>query len=260
MRRAVVTGASSGIGAAFARRYAADGHAVTLVARRADALDRVAAEIRAAGGTAEALVADLATEAGLAALAAAARDADALVLNAGVTLAAAVGTTDADTRDRLARLLATGVARTCEAVVPHMVARGGGDVVVVSSIAAFAPMRKSALYAAAKAYAAAYARSLALEVGPRGVRVCVVCPGYVRTAIHEEAGLGHLRRRVPSWLWCDPEDVVNAGLRALARGRTLAVPGFPYRMARPWLASGVVQATWRRLARRDVCGEREIVA
>ncbi len=260
MRRAVVTGASSGIGAAFARRYAAEGCLVTLVARRADALDRVAAEIRAAGGAAEVLVADLATEAGLAALADAARDADVLVLNAGVTLAAAVGTTDADTQDRLARLLATGVARTCEAVVPHMVARGGGDVVVVSSIAAFAPMRKSALYAAAKAYAAAYARSLALEAGPSGVRVCVVCPGYVRTAIHEEAGLGHLRRRVPSWLWCDPEDVVNAGLRALARGRTLAVPGLVYRVARPWLASAAVQATWRRLARRDIRGEREVVA
>lgn len=251
-RRAVVTGASSGIGEAFARRYAAAGCAVTLVARRADALARVAGEIRAAGGVADVLVADLATDDGLAALAAAARGADALVLNAGVTRAAPVGTTDAAAQAGLATLLATGVSRTCEAVVPGMVARGRGDVVVVSSIGAYAPMRTSALYAAAKAYAAAYARSLALEVAPRGVRVCAVCPGYVRTAIHDAAGLGHLRRRIPSWLWCDPDDVVDAAMRGLARGRAVAIPGLAYRVARPWLGSGVAQSTWRRLARRGI--------
>jgi len=257
VRRVVVTGASSGIGEAFARRYAAEGCHVTVLARRADELARVAGEIRAAGGAADVLVADLATGDGLAALAEAGREADVLVLNAGITLAAPVGATDATVQDRLATLLATGVSRTCEAVVPHMIARGAGDVVVVSSIAAYAPMRKSALYAASKAYAAAYARSLALEAGPRGVRVCAVCPGYVRTAIHDAAGLGHLRRRVPAWLWCDPDDVVDAALRGLARGRSLVVPGLAYRLARPWLASGVVQAAWRRLARRGIRGRRE---
>ena len=237
-----MTGASSGIGEAFARRLAAEGCAVTLVARRAERLAAVAGGIRAAGGDAEVLVADLATEAGLAALADAARGADVLVLNAGTTPTAA--------QERLAVLLATGVSRTCEAAVPAMVARGSGDVVIVASIAAFAPMRKSALYAAAKAYAVHYARSLALEVGPRGVRVCAVCPGYVRTGIHEAAGLGHLRRRVPGWLWCDPEDVADAAMRGLARGRTVVVTGLAYRAARPFLASGPVQMTWRRLTRR----------
>lgn len=245
-----MTGASSGIGEAFARRLAAEGCAVTLVARRAERLAAVAGGIRAAGGDAEVLVADLATEAGLAALADAARGADVLVLNAGITLAAAVGTTPPAAQERLAVLLATGVSRTCEAAVPAMVARGSGDVVIVASIAAFAPMRKSALYAAAKAYAVHYARSLALEVGTRGVRVCAVCPGYVRTGIHEAAGLGHLRRRVPGWLWCDPEDVADAAMRGLARGRTVVVTGLAYRAARPFLASGPVQMTWRRLTRR----------
>jgi len=254
-RRAVVTGASSGIGEAFARRYAAAGYAVTLVARRADELARVADEIGVGGGGAagaDVLVADLATDDGLAALASVARDAEALVLNAGITRAAAVGTTDGATQERMARLLATGVSRTCEAVVPAMVSRGRGEVVIVSSIGAYAPMRKSALYAAAKAYAAAYARSLALEVAPRGVRVCAVCPGYVRTAIHDAAGLAHLRRRIPSWLWCDPDDVVDATMRGLARGRTMVVPGLAYRVARPWLGSSIVQSAWRRLSRRGI--------
>lgn len=252
-RRAVVTGASSGIGEAFARRYAAAGYAVTLVARRADELARVADEIGAGGGgAADLLVADLATDDGLAALASVARDAEVLVLNAGITRAAAVGTTDGATQERMARLLATGVSRTCEAVVPAMVSRGRGEVVIVSSIGAYAPMRKSALYAAAKAYAAAYARSLALEVAPRGVRVCAVCPGYVRTAIHDAAGLAHLRLRIPSWLWCDPDDVVDATMRGLARGRTMVVPGLAYRVARPWLGSSILQSAWRRLSRRGI--------
>ena len=131
-----------------------------------------------------------------------------------------------------------------------MVARGSGDVVVVSSIAAFTPMRKSAPYAASKSFATAYARSLALEVKDHGVRVVAVCPGYVHTDLHRRAGLDHLTRRVPGWMWLQPEDVVNSTTRALDRGRTVVVPGLAYRLVRPFLSSTVTQAVWRRLTRR----------
>ena len=83
------------------------------------------------------------------------------------------------------------VVEVCEAIVPKMMQRKMGSFVIVSSIAAFTPMPKSALYAAAKSYVTSYGRSLNLEVRKSGVRVCVVCPGYVRTELHQQAGLTH---------------------------------------------------------------------
>jgi short-subunit dehydrogenase len=120
----------------------------------------------------------------------------------------------------------------------------------VSSIAAFTPMRKAGPYAAAKSHATAYARSLALEVQDKGVRVVAVCPGYVRTDLHRRAGLEHLTRNVPDWMWLSPDDVVRETERALGRGQTVIVPGRVYRLVLPFLSSRVAQAGWRRLTRR----------
>jgi short-subunit dehydrogenase len=136
-------------------------------------------------------------------------------------------------------------------VVPRMVERGSGDVVIVSSIATFTPMRKAGPYAAAKTYATSYARSLALEVHGRGVRVVAVCPGYVRTDLHRRAGLDHLTKSVPGWMWLTPVDVVRATTRALRRGKTVVVPGLVYRIALPFLSSSTAQRLWRRITRRS---------
>lgn len=249
-KRALVTGASSGIGEVFALHYAERGHDVVLAARNETELARVAAACRGLGAEAEVVVVDLATATGVERLGAECGSVDILVANAGVTYAASVGTTDRDRLDSLTYLMATGVVRLCEIVVPRMVERGSGDVVVVSSIAAFTPMRKAGPYAAAKSYATAYARSLSLEVADKGVRVTAVCPGYVRTNLHERAGLGHLTRSVPGWLWMPASDVVRSAERALARGRSVVVPGRIYRLASPFLASATAQRVWRRLTRR----------
>jgi len=112
-------------------------------------------------------------------------------------------------------------------------------------------MRKAGPYAAAKTYATSYARSLALEVNIRGVRVVAVCPGYVRTDLHRRAGLDHLTKSVPGWMWLTPEDVVRATMRALGRGKTVVVPGLVYRIALPFLASSTAQRLWRRITRRS---------
>jgi len=122
--------------------------------------------------------------------------------------------------------------------------------VIVSSIAAFTPMRKAGPYAGAKSHVTAYARSLALEVGPRGVRVVAVCPGYVHTDLHRRAGLEHLSRRVPGWMWLSPDDVVHATSGALSRGKAVVVPGAVYRLVLPFLSSRPAQTVWRRLTRR----------
>ena len=95
-----------------------------------------------------------------------------------------------------------------------------------------------------------YGRSLNLEVRGSGVRVCVICPGYVRTELHQQAGLSHLRQRVPKWLWINSDDVVRAALSGLRKNKSVVVPGLVYRVARPLLGSRVAQAIWRRTTSR----------
>ena len=163
---------------------------------------------------------------------------------------ATIGTTNRDTLDEIAYLMSAGVVRLCEIIVPRMIAHGGGDVVIVSSIAAYTPMRKAGPYAAAKSHATAYAESLAMEVAEKGVRVLAVCPGYVRTELHGRAGLEHLTRNVPGWMWLSADDVVKATTRGLQRRKTVVVPGIVYRIVLPFLTSSLAQGIWRRLTRR----------
>ena len=247
---ALITGASSGIGREFALMLAQSGYDIVAVARRRELLESLASELQKFGAQTRVVVADLSTGAGVQSVIDAASDADFLVLNAGITRAARVGTTPSDQIVKLNTLLATGVVEVCEAIVPRMVQRKNGEVVIVSSIAAFTPMPKSALYAAAKTYVMSYGRSLNLEVRGFGVRVCVVCPGYVRTELHQQAGLSHLRQRVPKWLWINSDDVVRAALSGLRKNKSVVVPGLVYRVARPLLGARVAQAIWRRTTSR----------
>lgn len=246
----MITGASSGIGEAFALHHARLGDTVVLAGRDSVALEQVAARVTDLGAQAEIVTADLAQPDGVERLGSLAGDADVLIANAGVTHAGSIGSTDRDQLDRLAYLMSAGVVRLCEIVVPAMVTRGSGTVIVVSSIAAFTPMRKAAPYAAAKSHVTAYARSLAAEVEPKGVRVLSVCPGYVRTDLHRRAGLDHLSTTVPAWMWIEPGDVVTTTVKALRGTRHVVVPGLAYRLVRPFLASSVAQRTWSRLTRR----------
>ena len=229
---------------------AKNGYDIVAVARRRELLESLAVELQAFGAQTQVVVADLSTSVGVQSVIAVASDADFLVLNAGITRAARVGTTSGDEILKLNTLLATGVVELCEAIVPQMMQRKTGDVVIVSSIAAFTPMPKSGLYAAAKSYVMSYGRSLNLEVRGSGVRVCVVCPGYVRTDLHQQAGLTHLRARVPKWLWINSDDVVRAALSGLGNNKSVVVPGAIYRLARPFLGSWVAQTIWRRTTSR----------
>ena len=251
VKRVLITGAASGIGEAFVHWYANSASEIVLVGRNKSELDRVALDIRSRGVHAEVIVAVLSHKDGVESVGAQCGAVDVLVMNAGVTHAAKIGTTDRDQLDELAYLMSAGVVRLSEILVPHMVERGRGDVVIVSSVAAFTPMRKAGPYAAAKTYATSYAQSLSLEVKDKGVRVVAVCPGYVRTDLHRRAGLDHLTKSVPGWMWLTSEDVVRATTRALERGKTVVVPGSVYRIALPFLSSSTAQRLWRRITRRS---------
>ena len=249
-KRVLITGAASGIGEAFVYWYADNGNDLVLVGRNKSELDRVAFEVRSRDVHAEVIVADLAHKSGVESVGSQCGVIDVLVMNAGVTHAAKIGASDRDQLDELAYLMSAGVVRLSEILVPHMVERGRGDVVIVSSVAAFTPMRKAGPYAAAKTYATSYAQSLSLEVKDKGVRVVAVCPGYVRTDLHRRAGLDHLTKSVPGWMWLTPQDVVRATVRALDRGKIVVVPGLVYRMALPFLSSSFAQRLWQRITRR----------
>jgi len=223
---ALITGATAGIGAEFARRAAADGFSLVLVARDAERLASTAEALRRRYGvTAETLPADLATEEGIAAVEERlGRGVDLLVNNAGFGLRA--GFLDAPVADelRMLRVHCEAVLRLTRAALPYMVGKGRGAVINVSSVAAFFPR---GTYSASKAWVVSFSEAAATEVAGSGVRVMALCPGFVRTEFHQRAGMNV--SAIPSFLWLNAERVVDEAMRDLALGRWVSVPTLRYK-------------------------------
>ncbi|HOX45092.1 MAG TPA: SDR family NAD(P)-dependent oxidoreductase [Myxococcota bacterium] len=221
---ALVTGASSGIGAAYARALAARGCDLVLVARRGERLEALGAELGAAHGVvAEPLVADLATEAGLAKVErrAAASPAPAwLVHAAGFATRGAFHEVDpAKIRAQL-RVHVETAQRLCRVSVPGMLAAGQGSLVLVSSLASFMTSKHYVSYAATKAYLNTLAEGLTIELRGTGLRVQALCPGLTRTGFLETDEYKDFKYdKVPAWAWMSAEAVVAESLAALDRGR-----------------------------------------
>jgi uncharacterized protein len=224
---ALVTGATSGIGAEFARQLAASGHDLVLVARDESRLSSVSERLRATGVTCEVVVADLVASDGLEAVehrvADAARPIDLLVNSAGIVLPTSFLKSSVDDEEAMLRVLVLSVLRLTHAALPGMLSRGRGAVINVSSVAGFLA---TGTYAAAKAWVTTFSESLHNEVNGTGVQVMALCPGFVHTEFHERAGV---RKRGPSWAWMDVQHVVAAALRDLRRGKPVSVPGMHYK-------------------------------
>ena len=234
---ALITGASAGIGAAFARAYAARGYDLALVARRADRLQALAVELAAAHEIeAFAVPADLAAfEAHLAVLQAVTdrgRVVDALVNNAGFSIAQSFTAVPwARQRDFLMTLVvnACGLAY---GVVPGMVARGRGAIVNVGSMAAFAPgVAGHSLYPGAKSLMVTFSQSLAAELKGTGVRVTVTCPGFTLTDFAQANGTKAVMDTAPRRFFQTADQVVAETLAANDRGQVLVIPGLHNRVA-----------------------------
>jgi short-subunit dehydrogenase len=234
---ALVTGASAGIGAAFARAYAARGYDLALVARRVDRLEALARELSAAHGImAFAVPADLAAweacEAVLATVADQGRQVDALVNNAGFSIPQSfAGVAWSRQRDFLMTLVvnACGLAH---GVIGGMVERGRGEIVNVASLTAFAPgVAGHSLYPGAKSLSLKWSQSLAAELEGTGVRVTCVCPGFTLTEFAEANGTKQVMDQAPRRFFQTAEQVVEATFRGLARGRTVVVPGWHNQLA-----------------------------
>jgi len=247
--RALVTGASSGIGEAFARRLAAQGTSVVLVARREERLVALAGELAGDGVEAEVLVADLAAEDGLAAvearMASSQRPVDLLVNNAGFGSSGDFAELDLATELEMVQLNVVAVVRLTRAALDAMVPRGGGGVVNVSSLAGILALPGSAIYGASKAFVTSFTEALAAENRGSGVHFQALCPGLVRTEFHESADW-HVGP-VPRLAWSTPEQVVDASLAALGSARVVVVPTALYR-----LGAAAVRPLPRRLVSRVV--------
>jgi uncharacterized protein len=236
-RTALVTGASSGIGAEIARELARRGHGVTLVARRADKLRDLADELGSRGIRAEVLAADLADRASRAALPGRVDDlgleVDILVNNAGLSTLGPVHGSDPDAEMNMLEVDVVAVADLCSRFVPGMVGRRRGAVLNVASTAAFQPLPGQAGYGGSKAFVLSYTRALGGELRGTGVTATVLCPGPVDTGFGEAAGFSQAdaESALPSFMWESAEAVARTGVDALAAGRAVAIPGTANRAA-----------------------------
>ncbi|MDQ8704320.1 SDR family oxidoreductase [Streptomyces sp. LHD-70] len=229
MTTALITGSTAGIGSAFARRLAADGHNLVLVARDIARLREQATELHDRHGIeAEVLSADLATEAGIAAVEKRLGDrrdpVDLLINNAGFGHKGAYLDVPMAEELTMLKVHIEAVLRLTSAAVEAMRDRGRGGVVNVASVAAFVPR---GTYGASKAWVVQFTQGAAKDLAGSGVRLMALCPGFVRTEFHERAGMG--TDNIPKWMWLDADKLVAAALADLARGRTLSIPDPRYK-------------------------------
>jgi short-subunit dehydrogenase len=229
MTTALITGASAGLGAAFARRLAADGHDLVLVARTTERLRRQADELNERHGVeVEVLTADLAQDAGIETVESRLADrrtpVDLLVNNAGFGNKGRYTEVPLADELRMLKVHCEAVLRLTTAAVGPMRERGRGAVVNVASVAAFVP---HSTYNASKAWVVQFTQGAAQDLAGSGVRLMALCPGFVRTEFHQRAGLG--TENIPGWMWLDADKVVAAALADLARGKSVSVPDPRYK-------------------------------
>jgi short-subunit dehydrogenase len=233
-RLALVTGASAGIGAAFARIYASHGYDVALTARRADRLEKLAGEISLGAGVETlTIAADLAetgaVDAILAEIAAHGREVDAVVNNAGYGLPGTYAATSWIDQQAFLQVLLTSVCEMSHKVLPGMAERRFGRIVNVASLAGLVPGTIGhTLYGPTKAFLVKFSQGLHLENLNTGVHVTALCPGFTYSEFHDvNATRSQLQQSTPEWLWMGADEVAATGYEAAEANRPVCVTGAP---------------------------------
>lgn len=241
-KTALVTGASAGIGTEYARELANRGCDLVLVARRAERLESLAAQLGATVNV-EVLAADLASDDGVERVERRLTDSpvELLINNAGVASSGAFAKTAPGEADQLVRLNVLALVRLCHAAIGPMVTAGHGGILNVSSIAGEQPLKGFAAYGASKSFVTAFTESLAAEVRKAGVHVTVLKPGYVWTEMNPD---GPDPKSFQGRFWLHADDVARKSLDAVEAGRLISVPG-PHWAA----ASGLINALPHQLVR-----------
>ncbi|GAB2949737.1 SDR family oxidoreductase [Streptomyces pseudoechinosporeus] len=242
MTTALITGSTAGIGAAFARHLASDGHNLVLVARDKKRLGEQATELHDRHGIeAEVLAADLATDDGIESVAGRLSDrknsVDLLINNAGFGNKGRYLDVPMADELKMLKVHCEAVLRLTSAATESMRDRGRGGVINVASVAAFLPR---GTYGASKAWVVQFTQGAARDLAGSGVRLMALCPGFVRTEFHERAGMG--TDNIPNWMWLDADKLATTALADLARGKSLSIPDPRYKAL-----MGVVKVTPRGL-------------
>jgi len=236
-RLVLITGASSGIGLAFARTYAAHGWDVAVTARRADRLEKLVEEIRLRFGVeAHALPADLADpatpEALQKSLLALGRTVDGLVNNAGYGLTGGFIGNALENHQKLMQVMMTAPVELIHRFAPGMVEQKFGRIINVASLAGFLPASPGdPLYGPIKTFLTRFSQSLHLEMRDHGVHVTALCPGFTYTEFHDAVGASKLSKAIPEWAWMGADEVAREGYVAAEANRAACVPGAPNKAA-----------------------------
>lgn len=229
--RALITGASAGIGTEFARQLAAGGCDLVLTARREDRLQALAADLRAKHGIDVRVIADdlgdpAAPDRIVASATRDGRTVDMLVNNAGYGVPGRYDKVDWATHAQFMQVLVTAPLHLCHLVLPAMRVRGHGRIINVASLAGLVPATPgNTLYGPAKAFLMRVSQALAMENRAHGINVCALCPGFTRSEFHDVSQARGLVSKLPGWMWSNADDVVRQGLDAVERGRVVCVPG-----------------------------------
>ena len=241
-RTALVTGASAGIGQAFAEVLASEGFALVLTARRGDRLEDLATTLRARHGVAVHVIADDLADPQAAtrieaALAAHGLRVDLLVNNAGYGVPGAFLRSPWADHARFMQVMMTAVCDLTYRLLPGMIERGWGRVINVASVAGLVPSPAGhTMYGASKAFLIRFSEALHAESRSRGVHVTAVCPGFTHTEFHDVLGTRDQMKGLPAFLWLDAAGVAREGYEAVTRGEAVWVNGWIYRRL-VWLAA-----------------------
>ena len=226
-----MTGASSGIGEAFAHVFASEGFDLVLAARREERLRTVASQVEQQHGVrAVVIIADLSRRDAVAALTAelASRrlTIDVLVNNAGYGIPGVFIASAWERHDAMLQVMLVSLCELTHALLPGMIARGYGRIINVASLAGLVPAPAGhTLYAAVKAFLIKFSESLAHETHARGVYVTALCPGFTFTEFHDVTGTRQQVSRLPTWLWMDAATVARQGYEAVMAGRPVYING-----------------------------------
>lgn len=248
-KRALITGSSTGIGFEYARYLSNKGWDLDLISqhktRSIDSKKKLSCE------KAQFHIFDLGKKDSINSIVNNFETPDLIVANAGIAINGAIGDIKQDEKEYYYYLMCGGVIDLIEGFIPKMLHKKNGRIVIISSIGAKVSMPKSSLYSSIKAGIYAYGKSISTELKNQNISVTVSLPGYVKTEAHERAGLDHLLKKVPKWMWVTPEQVVMETEKASLKGKLEIIPGKVYKIVKPFLNLKIAVSIWKMITKRN---------